>query len=219
MKGLLLKDFLIIKTQSRAMLLILLCGIFMSLSLEPTTAVTYLTIVGVMVATGTFGYDEFDNGHSFLFSLPFERKTYVYEKYLFCILCALACMFVGSIAAAVIILLKRNGTAVISDILIADLLSLTVVTLVVSMMIPIRTAFDSEKAKTMQFLIYGGVLLLTIGGAGLLKSFGVDIAGFFAGTLTSASPYVLAALLAFVLACMLFVSMKISLRAIAKKEF
>ncbi len=219
MKGLLLKDLLIIKTQSRAMLLILFCGIFMSLSLEPTTVITYLTVVGVMVSTGTFGYDEFDNGQSFLFSLPFERKTYVYEKYLFSILCALACMLVGSIASAGIILFKGNSTVGMADILIANLLSMTVVTLVVSMMIPIRTAFDTEKAKTMQFLIYGSVLLLVIGGAGLLKSLGVDAAGFLDKTLSSTSPYVLAALLAFVLACILFVSMKISLRAIAKKEF
>ena len=67
MKGLLTKDLLILKAQVKTAVFILLCGIMMSFTFEKTMVIGYITIIGTLLAFSTIGYDEFDNGYSFIF--------------------------------------------------------------------------------------------------------------------------------------------------------
>ena len=79
MKGLFIKDLLLLKNQKRTLPLLVLCGIVMSASMQPSSAIIYLAVLGSMLCTGTISYDEMDHGYSFLFTLPVTRKTYVRE--------------------------------------------------------------------------------------------------------------------------------------------
>ena len=151
MKGLLVKDIMILKGQAKSLLLVLICGLFMSFTFEPTTVIAYLTIVAAMTASGTIGYDEFDHGYSFLFTLPFQRKTYVHEKYVLCIGFGLLCMLIGSAASALIILF-RGGTEGLTEILPTAFMMTMIITVLMSMMIPLRVKYNSEKGKIILFV-------------------------------------------------------------------
>ena len=82
MKGMLIKDFCILKLQKNAVLVLLaMCVVFFMKS--PTYIVNLFPMYGFLLVLGTLTYDEFDRGYSFLFTLPVSRRGYVKEKYVF----------------------------------------------------------------------------------------------------------------------------------------
>ena len=84
MKGLLVKDFCILKLQKNAVLVLLaMCVVFTVFMKSPTYLVNLFPLYGFLLVLGTLTYDEFDRGYSFLFTLPVSRRGYVKEKYVF----------------------------------------------------------------------------------------------------------------------------------------
>ena len=87
MRGLLQKDFCLLLQRSKVLLVMLGVGFLMGFSTEGTSFVIgYMTMLCAILAIGTISYDEFDNGYPFLLTLPITKKTYVYSKYVFCLL-------------------------------------------------------------------------------------------------------------------------------------
>lgn len=98
MKGLLIKDFKLMKGQKNFFLAIVSIALAM-ITLSPGTsfAIGFLGFVGSLFSLSSISYDEFDNGNAFLFSLPITRKEYVLEKYTFGVLCGIASLFLGTL--------------------------------------------------------------------------------------------------------------------------
>ena len=89
MKGLLIKDIRLMKSQGAVLLgLLVIVAIFMGFvsDVSPSFVVTYITIFLSIFTATTISYDEFDNCYLFLMTLPITRKKYVNEKYVFGIL-------------------------------------------------------------------------------------------------------------------------------------
>lgn len=63
--------------------------IFLITNEDLSMAVPYVTMMFSIFSLTTISYDEFDNGMSFLFTLPVNRVKYVVEKYIFGILVCL----------------------------------------------------------------------------------------------------------------------------------
>ena len=85
MKGLLVKDYLMLSAQRRFMLLALIMMIVISVSANNGSFVIgYCAFMGALMGTNSISYDEYNHGYSFLMTLPFTRKEYVLEKFIFC---------------------------------------------------------------------------------------------------------------------------------------
>lgn len=84
MKGLWTKDIRLISSQQKnlAVIWLVAAGILIATD-QISFAITYTSVVTIMTAISTISYDTFDNGNAFLFTLPFSRKEYTREKYLF----------------------------------------------------------------------------------------------------------------------------------------
>ena len=83
MKGLLIKDFKLMKMQKNFFLMMIAIVIAISFfQNEISFPLGFLPFVISLFSLSTISYDEFDNGNAFLFSLPISRKDYVKEKYL-----------------------------------------------------------------------------------------------------------------------------------------
>ena len=82
MKGLLIKDFQLMKNQGKILIAILVViaafGIIADGNSSFLTA--YITIFLALFTTSTISYDEYDSGYLFLFTLPISRRGYVTEK-------------------------------------------------------------------------------------------------------------------------------------------
>ena len=88
MKGLLIKDFRLLKNQKNFFILVFVMAVFLTItggdeSSPATFVLPYVGFVCSFFVLSTISYDEYDNGNAFLFTLPFDRKIYALEKYIF----------------------------------------------------------------------------------------------------------------------------------------
>ena len=74
MKGLLIKDFQLLKAQKSFFIVLIAVAVGMGLFSYDTSFITgFLTFAVSLFTISTVSYDEFDNGNAFLFSLPISR--------------------------------------------------------------------------------------------------------------------------------------------------
>ena len=216
MKGLLLKDMLILKNQKKTMLMIVILGIALSLTMQITSVIAYFMMLGCMLALGTFAYDEMDNGYSFLFTLPVSRKTYVREKYLFMITWVLICAVFGIICCGILVLTGlgklENGW---SDIPEYTLSMLTVILLIIAVSVPLRVKFGSERSRIVIYIIVGAGLLLGV----IVSRIAGPAAESAKALIAGLDPAKVIPILAAVSVILLLISEQITQKIIAKKEF
>lgn len=157
MKGLLLKDFALMKGQRRFFLMLLLIGMIPALAGGNVGFLTvYLPFGFCFFTISTISYDEIDNSLPFLLILPVSRREYAGEKYVYGIICG-----VGTL---VLCQLLGIGYGIFHD----DFLMIpyfvqggvTAVIMIVffAIMIPIQLKFGSEKGRIFLFAIVIAVM-------------------------------------------------------------
>ena len=84
MKGLWIKDWLLLMQQKTFFLVVVGISVFCVLSGQDLLfMVSYSSFLVVSVAVSTISYDDTANGLAYIFTWPASRKQYVLEKYLF----------------------------------------------------------------------------------------------------------------------------------------
>ena len=152
MSGLFQKDICILKQRSRGIAIILGIGMLMAFSSEGSFVIGYLTMLSSILTISTVSYDEFDNGFAFLLTLPFTKKQYVIEKYLFCLLgCILGCA-VSAVICAVGMIAK--GRVFSFNIIEEAVIFIPIFVIMLSVMLPVQLKYGAEKSR----LIVGGFL-------------------------------------------------------------
>lgn len=154
MKGLLIKDFKLMKGQRNFLLMIIAISIGSAFAMEDLTfLVGYMTAHCSMFTLSSISYDEFENGNAFLFSLPITRKSYVAEKYTF----ALIVSGVSWVFSTVIATIAGGGNA---DVIMAALLIFAVLLLFLAIMLPVQLKFGGEKGRIVMFAVIGVIVLI-----------------------------------------------------------
>ena len=75
MKGLLIKDFKILKGQKQFFAAVLIVmTVFLMTSTSLSFVISYITVIMAMLTLTTIGYDEHENRMGYLFTLPVSRK-------------------------------------------------------------------------------------------------------------------------------------------------
>ncbi len=217
MKGLLIKDFNLMKMQKKFFLIIVVMAIVIAFTSNDVSFILgYITFTMPLFTLSTMNYDEFDNGNAFLFTLPVSRKDYVVEKYCFGLL-----LETVSLALAVILLLlvgMAKGMGMVSDTLIGSPAVAAVMVVFLSVMIPLQIKFGAEKGRIAMIVVGGVVVGVGFGGIQILKMSKVDIAGLL-GNVPELSYGVVFAIATAIVIAILLTSIKISIAIINKKEY
>lgn len=215
MLGLLVKDLRIALTRKYALLIILVIALIMGTSMEGPFIIGYVTMIALMLAVGTIIYDEMDNGYDFMMTMPLTRKTYVREKYLFCLLSALVAWLVGAILTFAAYIIRQNASALL-EVIPISLVLIPVLFILPAVMIPLQLKLGAERSRIATYIIFGFIAGLIFMGKKLLDS--SDLTPEIETTLNSISSVVLIAIIAF---CLLvaFISYLCSVRIMMKKEF
>lgn len=218
MKGLLIKDCKLLLQQKRIIFLLLLCVVIVLGSVDdPSFVIAYAAILMLMMALGTISYDEFDNGYSFLFTLPISRKEYVVEKY---ILCSAYCFGAGvaAVAACTAVMLARQKDVAVTDMLQISICIIAVSFVILALMLPTMLKFGPEKSRIFTFAIVGVVVVCGMILGKLSEYLSIDMDGVVNalgkisdGGFTIAAVFVAAAAVVF--------SFLISVRIMERKEF
>lgn len=217
MKGLLIKDFKLLKTQKNFFWVVFAVTIAQTVSsTDGTFALGFFVFVMSLFTLSTISYDEFDNGNAFLFSLPITRNTYVAEKYCFGLLLGGCSWIVATLMVSVAGFIKQ--TVPIQQILVTALTILPLMLMIEAVMLPFQLKFGGEKGR---IAMIGAVGLLFVIGFMVVKiteAMNVDLNAILSD-FSSVSMWQLIAALVAAAVFIWLVSIRISRSVMNKKEF
>lgn len=217
MKGLLIKDLLLLKNQQRFFLLIFFMSAGMLLvGVNSVFVINYVTLIFTMFTLSSISYDEFDNGYAFLFSLPITRNQYAAEKYVFGFVTGgSACIIVTVIA--LIMNFVRGGAGTL-ELLITALLYLFMSLLFMAVVVPVQLKFGTEKGRIVLIFIIGLIFAAGFIVVKAAKTFQLDLSTVIAALTSFAAGPVITVLLLISLAAV-YGSYLISVNIMKKKQF
>ena len=154
MKGLFIKDVRLILTMRQQLIIFLaVCGLI-AFTAEGSFVVGYTAALLGILGLSTLGFDEYENGFPFLFSLPVDAKTYVNEKYLLCILLDVAGLIFGT-ALFLLACLTRGRMAMFQEDIVYVVFYLPATLLLILSILPVQMIFGREKSRIITFVLYG----------------------------------------------------------------
>ena len=218
MRGLLIKDFKLLFGQKRFFVMICFFGLFFTIANEnPITGVSYVTMLFSIFTINTMSYDEYDNGMSFLMTLPIKRTMYVREKYVFAGIITLVAGVIGSVFA--IAVAKVMDIAIqIEELLLASVIVIALSGLFLAVTIPIELKFGAEKGRVAMIsvmgVLFGSGLVLVKGIAYL----GIDVTEIFT-KIMAMNEKILASVAVIIWSILIFVSYMVCVNIIKNKEF
>ncbi len=217
MLGLIEKDLRLTFIRKQTLFIFFIIAPIMGLMMYGPFVIGYLTMLAVMVSIGTISYDEFDNGFVFLMTLPFDRKTYVREKYLFSLTMAASGWCFGTVLYYIGNMIRYNTLPLIDELpmLLAYIPALS---LSAAIMIPIQLKYGSEKSRIILYIIFGFIAIAIFGAKSFSGGANVSFPEVFK-FIGSLSPVLLLLILTTVCILVMYVSYLWSKRIMDKKEF
>lgn len=217
MKGLFLKDFHYMLLQKSFLILILVIGFALSLTMSDGYyfVIGYLTFMGAILGTMSITMDDQKNGMSFLFTLPFSRKQYAAEKYLFSILTMLL-FCVISLAAVFFTRWIKHYDTPFSEIIFTALGCCACILFFLALMLPLTLKFGEERARLAYFIALGVFIVAMVPIVALINLLNAHITLPFSIHLSTTA---LAVIVCFIVALCLLVSYCVSLHIIRHRDF
>ena len=213
MKGLLIKDFKLLKGQKNFFMTITAISIIMII-VSPGTSfpIGFLGFVGALFSLSSISYD----GNAFLFSLPITRKDYVLEKYIFGLISGIMFLLLGTVISLVVIGITKTGS--FNEIFLTAGSLFPTILLILSIMLPFILKFGGEKGRiaiigVMGFIFVIGLLLIKT-----TEYLGIDLYVLI-NKLPKFEPLVYIILFLLLSVVILGISYLISLTILKKKEF
>ncbi len=217
MKGLLIKDFRLMRGQRTFFLAIIAISILTAVTSSNTLfAISFLGFVCPMFVLSSISYDEFDNGNAFLFSLPITRKGYVFEKYIFGLILSIAALIFATAVCLIISVIKN--TVSINEIFITALTVFPAELLILSLMLPFQLKFGAEKGRIAIIAVLGGVSVISVILVKAAEAMNINLYELLnaVSKLGMQTFFLLYLLISFII---LIISCRISIKVINKKEF
>ncbi|NLZ47766.1 MAG: ABC-2 transporter permease, partial [Clostridiales bacterium] len=160
MAGLLEKDLRLLLSRKQSIVMFLLLAVVLGFTQAGTFILGYLPFLGVILTISTISYDEVDNGYTFLMTLPIDRKTYVKEKFLFCISGAVSSWILAVVLYFLSGSLHGDKLVMINEIPMV-LTFLAIVILLMAIMIPFQIKFGAEKSRIVMLIIFGIITVVS----------------------------------------------------------
>lgn len=218
MKGLLVKDFKLVKLQKNFFFMIIAVAVGVTIINDDATfMLSFLTFVMSMFTLSTISYDEFDNGNAFLFTLPVSRKSYVVEKYVFSFLLGGGSWVLAVLFAVVFSIIQ--GTVSVLEVVMAAVVIFMIMLMVQAAMIPFQLKFGGEKGRIAMVGAVGILFIIGFVAVKIAEGLGIDLLNVGIGSLSTVNMGMAVAIAIAVDAVVLLVSMKISISIMDRKEF
>lgn len=150
MKGLLIKDFLLMKNYKQVMLFMLIIGIFVGMN-DISFASGYILVFVSILSMSTITYDEANHGLNTLFTLPITKSDYVKEKYLF----SLIITGIGFVFVTILGCFSKSG-------FMETLIILSTALLLLALSLPFQLKEGNEKGRIVSFVVVFGFIFVFV---------------------------------------------------------
>lgn len=200
MKGLLKKDLLLLKSQIKYIVTIVVICLIMAYANSGFAYISsYLTFMGTGLVFNSFSYDMYHNEMTYLFALPFSKKEYCIEKYIY----ALSVTFISWLIAFLITSISHINLETV----IVQLAMLFSGFIYLSITIPVVIRYGREKATIIVLML---VLLLFLAVASGATSVGMLMSNF--------SGFILIGIYALIVLIALIISYRSTITILNDKE-
>lgn len=217
MKGLLIKDFKLMLMQKNFFIIIIVVACLISISSQdPTFMIGFITLILSLFTVSTISYDEFDNGYPFLLTLPFSRKTYVLEKYVYGLILGTGAWIVSVMICSLMLIVQ--GKPVTSDMLIGAFVILPMFLVIESLMIPVHLRFGGEKGRYALIACVGVLVVIGFVVMKIVEIFHINVLPLILA-IDALGPVMFMVILLMIGFLVMLVSLKVSLSIMNKKEF
>lgn len=216
MRGLLEKDFRLLKGQKNFFLLILVITVLLSLNSENNFAVTYLTFIAGFLTISSFGYDDNGNCMPFLMTLPVSRMLYVKSKYLLGFLLTFIGWLAGMVISMITALLHKAPPT--ADAVLFQLAWVFLWMIMLSFVLPMLFKFGAEKGRMATLAMMLVFMAIVFAFTKLAEGMGMDMDACL-NALVGQQIIVLVAGLAVVALILVLISYFISVKIVQKKEY
>ena len=207
MKGLLLKDWYMMKKYCRAYLLIAVVFIAVSLfSNDNLFFVFYPCLLCGMIPVNLLGYDERSRWMQYSGTLPYTKTQIVSGKYLIGLLSQITILVATGVAQAAKMLIAHNFE--LGDFAVLMLLMLIVSTLTSSICLPFVFKLGVEKGRTAYYIMIGFVCGASVLASSILRR----------QLISEIKPNLILALVAVVGICVYILSWYLSIVFFKKRE-
>ena len=196
MKGLLKKDLLLLKSQIKY---IVICLIMAYANSGFAYISSYLTFMGTGLVFNSFSYDMYHNEMAYLFALPFSKKEYCIEKYIY----AFTITFISWLIAFLI----TSTTHINLETVIVQLAMLFSGFIYISITIPVVIRYGREKATIIVLML---MLVLFLAAASGATSVGM--------LMSQISAFLLIGIYAFIVLVALIISYRSTISILNDKE-
>lgn len=216
MRGLLLKDIALMRNQMKSFVVILAAAVLMMVVNDDVVLpVAYVCIVFAMFGINSISYDDFDNGYSFLFTLPIKRKQYVLSKYVFSFFSILTGVLLSFVFMVGVLAFRgeMHTLAQQIDFLIGYSAGAMVF---LSAMLPVQLKYGAEKGRIALVVIAAVIIALALLLERIPMNFDVVV---FLVKLEHMNDALISGIVTLVCICVVAVSYLISCRVMEKKEF
>lgn len=214
MKGLLAKDYALMKHRGRILLFLLAWAIVMAYVMDDSAfTIGWVSMIATITSLTSISYDEYDNGMPFLMSLPVTRKDYAVEKYVFSLICSAVFWLIAVVISIVFGMIKKKAFTMAED-LPGSVLFLAAMMVILAVCIPPMLKWGAEKGRIVMLVMFGVVFVVAF----LISRLGGSIKKM-AGWLESVSMPAVVLIAIVIGAVLLAASILISIRIMEKKEF
>ena len=163
----------------------------------------------------TLSYDSYNHGLITLFTLPINRKDYLKQKYLLGFILGIFFLIIASTSYYQI---EHSFKFINSDFIQGCFLILIFSYLVIGFAVPVGVYFEAQKSQLAMIIVFGGLFLITF-----ILYFIIQLIGFNVETLLDFyienQLSLVCILCTFFVAFINYLSCKISLKLINKKEY
>ncbi len=165
MKGLLIKDIKLMFGQGSFLAILPIVGALIVVpSGQLDVGFGYITSVSGLIAMTTINLDSYDNGYSFLFTLPISRKGYVKEKYLFSLISSAVMMAaVGTSLWLMVAAVHPENHDGFMDFIMDMRNTYLIVLMALSFLLPIFLEFGAEKSRYIILILCGIFTAVMVG--------------------------------------------------------
>ena len=155
MKGLIKKDFLLVKANSKQMLIIF--AVYLMLIFQGTMDVTFVVpLIGIMLFISTFSYDDFNNWNPYAVTLPGGRENVVKAKYIASIILTVILSVVALTLGIGVTYIKLNCIN-IEEVLSSLMGTMLSSVIIISLLYPIIFKFGATNGRIILFAVVFGI--------------------------------------------------------------
>ncbi len=179
MRGLWVKDLLLLQKQTKTFLAFMVIAAFNAYSIKSVPVIfIFMTFFFVTTAASTIFYDQENHGFLYLFTLPTRKKDYVIQKQLLILASSLAAVVLSIVLIFLMMQFDPELQASAQEVLYTALSAFFFGCLYGAVITPLYLRYGTEKARMLLFAIMGvfalvGILIQKTGVLGEIMSSGI----------------------------------------------